>query len=450
MKNFLWSAVTLAAVSACSSPQEPAKSDAGVESCPTELTGPTVHEGEIKADEVWSAKAGPHIVKSTVHVIEGAKLTIEPCATVKLARDADLEVAHPYTPNRGELVAVGTESKPIRFERLEDGAWGRLFIYHPGRARLAYVTLEGGGGSTAEYGETIAYTGDGSLPSKHGLFVDHVTVTQSRGLGVHVYGGGAFETGSNALTIRASGDVGNPYPLMIGELAIDSVPTGTYTGNKVDEIVVRPETVSGAGGLQESATMHERGVPYRIGLTPNLDNLFIGRGSGSATPTLTIEAGITLKMVKGVAIELDGSNGAPAVIKALGTKEKPVVFTSAESTKSPGDWRGFYFNGHVSADNVLSNVRIEYTGADCLCSLVTCSKGVSEYEAALIFGERPAKMFLENSVIAHASGHAIVQGWDGTPLDWKASNTFDDVAGCIATLPRNADTSCPESAPACR
>jgi hypothetical protein len=276
-------------------------------------------------------------------------------------------------------------------------------------------------------------------------------VQKSRGVGVTVDGGGAFDEKSTALTITANGDASNPYPLVVTELAVDSIPTGSYTGNQRDEILIDPAVVSGAGGFLESSTFHDRGVPYRFGLAPTLDNMHVGgAGAATASPTITFEAGVTLKMTRGVVIEVDGSNGQPSVVRALGTAEKPVIFTSTENTPKPGDWRGFYFNGQVSADNLLDHVRIEYTGADCSCSMVTCSPEVHEYEAAIIFGEQPAEAFLKNSVVSHASGHAIVQGYHGAAFDWKTSNTFEDVAGCIATLPTNTDTSCPAVPPACK
>lgn len=102
------------------------------------------------------------------------------------------------------------------------------------------------------------------------------------------------------------------------------------------------------------------------------------------------------------------------------------------------------------AKNALEHVRIEYTGASCACSLVSCSAGVSEYEAAIIFSSEPKTMFLKDSVMAHGSGHGIVQGYVGLAHDWKGSNTFEDVSGCSVTLPANPDTSCPDPRPACK
>jgi len=64
--------------------------------------------------------------------------------------------------------------------------------------------------------------------------------------------------------------------------------------------------------------------------------------------------------------------------------------------------------------------------------------------------DKPTKMFLEGSVIAHSAGHGVVQGYDGSAFDWSATNTFEDVTGCNVTLPGNADTSCSGEPRACK
>lgn len=418
--------------------------------CPTTTTGPTTHEGDLEADETWTAEASPHFVKGDLNIREGRKLTIAPCAVVQLAPDANINVAFPLTPNKGSLVAEGTAEQPIRFEGKDGARWGHVFVNAPGTARFAYVTFENGGGGESWGHETLAARGDGELPRKPVIFVDHVTIQGSRGAGVRADHGGAFAPGSKDLVITGSGanNEFHPYPLEVGESAIDSIPTGTYTGNRKDEIYIEPEVVSAAGGFLEDTTMHARGVPYHV--SKPKDRIDLQVGSGNHEPVLTIEAGVKILFEQGAVFRIE-SEAAGSAIRALGTKAAPVVFTSASSTPKPGDWRGLYFNGRVSPKNALENVRIEYTGAECSCSLVTCSAGVSEYEAAIIFGEEPPSMFMKDSVIAHASGHGIVQGYDGLGYDWKGSgNTFEDVALCPVTLPRQPDTWCPDPMPACK
>lgn len=420
--------------------------------CPTATTGPTIHEGDVDADETWTAEASPHVVRGDVNVRDGKTLTIAPCAIVQVESNANLNVAFPLTPNQGRLIAEGTAEAPIRFEGRDGARWGHLHVRAPGSARLAYVTFENGGGGDSWGHETIGVSGDGDLPRKAVLYVDHVTVKGSRGAGIKLDSGAAFAPGSKDLVITGSGVATNndvhPYPLEVGEGAIESIPTGTYTGNEKDEIFLSPETVAAAGGFQEDTTMHDRGVPYHV--SRKGDPIDLQVGSGSRDAVLTIEPGVRVLFEAGANFHVESLAEGRSAIHAVGTADKPIVFTSASATPKPGDWRGLFFNGPVAPKNALEHVRIEYTGAECSCSLVTCTAGVTEYEAAIIFSEEPATMFMKSSVIAHGSGHGVVQGYDGLGYDWKASNTFEDLAGCPVTVPRHPTTSCPDPAPACK
>ena len=93
-------------------------------------------------------------------------------------------------------------------------------------------------------------------------------------------------------------------------------------------------------------------------------------------------------------------------------------------------------------------MRIEYTGADCGCILNTCS-AITQSEGAITMTAQPKSMFIHSTTIAHASSHAIVQGYDGAGFDYTADNEFVDVAGCTQTMPRLTSGSRPTPRPAC-
>ena len=76
---------------------------APVVDCPAPTAGPTAHKGDVAANEVWSAAGSPHVLDYNVNVREGAKLVIEPCAEVQLAKGVRIQVAYPLTPNTGAL-----------------------------------------------------------------------------------------------------------------------------------------------------------------------------------------------------------------------------------------------------------------------------------------------------------------------------------------------------------
>ncbi|HET6585572.1 MAG TPA: hypothetical protein VFG69_19065 [Nannocystaceae bacterium] len=408
--------------------------------CLAPTQGPTHHDEDIVGHEVWTADASPHLVDWTVDVRDGATLEIEPCAVVQFAAGHGLNVAYPGTPTTGTLIAQGTEERPIRFEGRDGGRWGHLFVQAPGTASLAWVTFADGGGVDTR-GASLIASGTNELPTPTPLFVDHVTVTGSQGAGVVVDRIAGFAAGSTDLVVAASGDAAHPYPLVVGEHTIGSIPAGSYTGNAVDEILIDPEH-----SLAEDATMRELGVPYVVA---EANDLVVASGDENAPATLTIEPGVRIELAAGRSLEIEHYTGefmASGALVALGTAEQPIVFTSASPTPQPGDWTGLWFGGIVQPTTQLDHVRVEYTGAWCGCILSTCSD-IDEFEGAVIMSQEPDHVFVTNSLIADGSSHGFVLGYDGSALDFAAVNEFEGMGGCPMTLPR--DGACPSPLPSC-
>lgn len=424
---------------------------APVEACPPPRAGPSRHATDIRANEVWSADTGPHYVDEDISVTEDSTLTIEPCATVLVAKGKHLDVAYPGNRS-GHLVAVGTAERRIRFAAQTADHWASIHVRAPGTARLAHVTLESGGGSgDFEDGATLDAIGDGKLPADPVFLLDHVTVKGSIGTGVSMKLGATFLPGSRDLVVTSSGNDANPFPVEIEEHAMDALPSGNYAGNRIDEILLRTYGYGPVnGGLTVDATLHDRGVPYRMGETV-VDDFIVGPSDGGAPATLTIEAGVVLRFEKQTALMVQAQTDAgPARggLRALGTAEKPIVFTSASANPKPGDWRGLWFGGNAMPTNALDHVRIEYAGHDCGCVLNTCSQSATESEGAVILTGQAAAPFITNSVFKAIAGHGITQGYDGTFVNFRPTNVFEDVAGCVQTLPRQPDTQC-TTQPAC-
>ncbi len=435
-------------------PNDPIVSDGGTPvdnepSCPTTFTGPTIHKGDIQGDETWTAESGPHIVEQTVNVRNGAKLTIAPCAEVRVKAKQYIHVAYPITPNTGTLISEGTAKRPIKFVGDQGERWSSISIRAGGTARFAHVTFENGGGGDFQQHATLAAYGrsEGSEPM---VFADHVTIKGSLGTGLFLTRGASFMQGSRDLTVTGSGDDVDPYPVEMEEHAFDTLPTGSYTGNRKDEILVRPMGGGVAGsGLLADATVHDRGVPYHIGDSTG-SSLRIGGRTDKKVVTMTIEPGVVMKFMPGGALKVQhfwNLEPSTASLRALGTADKPIVFTSVKDVPGAGDWNGVYYGGVPDASNALEHVKIEYAGGDCGCSLLTCSS-ITQHDAAVIFSAQPKSAFIKNTTISKSAGHGILEGFDGTFVDFKPSNTFEALSGCSQTLPRNP-VACPAPRPAC-
>jgi hypothetical protein len=226
-----------------------------------------------------------------------------------------------------------------------------------------------------------------------------------------------------------------------------TIPTGTYTGNTVDEIIIRG--TSGPEAVVESITLHARGVPYRVGVQANavLDVVDV-----TGLATLTIEPGVTLKFSAGATLRVDPATGtAPArgALIAVGTANAPIVFASAAATPAAGDWFGVWFGGLVAPTSRLDHVRVEHAGRASVSGSDSClpTGQVGQNDAGIrILGDAPAVVFITNTTIVSSLRHGIDRGFrSDTKPSYLPTNVFTDVPGCQETLPRDISGLCPNT-----
>jgi len=102
------------------------------------------------ATSTWTAAAGPYNVTGSITVPNGSTLTIEPGTTVYFASTATLTVQA-----GGRLLAVGTETQPIRFTSAPATApiWNGIIINGttplPAASHISYAFFERNGTSTS-------------------------------------------------------------------------------------------------------------------------------------------------------------------------------------------------------------------------------------------------------------------------------------------------------------
>jgi parallel beta-helix repeat protein len=114
--------------------------------------------------------------------------------------------------------------------------------------------------------------------------------------------------------------------------------------------VTAPELVEHSGEIEEDVTWAE-------GTHLITSDVYV-KGA-----ILTIEPGALVTFAAGTGLYIGyGSGSSGAVLLAMGTADKPITFTSAAVTKSPGDWDFIGFYGGASSTSSMQYCIVEYGG----------------------------------------------------------------------------------------
>ncbi len=300
------------------------------DACGNKTSGPTTVTGTLSADTTWDAAHSPYVIADgdTVKVGSGATLTLGKCTAVVLGSGAGIKVA-------GHLVTEGTADGKVTFGPSGTDYWQGLTATSPtATLELAYTTLTHGGQATSADAAVVTVTGDRSAAPKATLKVDHVTLSDAAASGVNLADGAAFMSGSTALTVTGTGqqpmtDGGSPipaYPVRLSTESAGSLPSGTYTGNGLDGILLK-----GRDSIAQSETLSDPGVPWILG--DNYDGgdfAVLPSDSATSDVTVTIAAGATLKLSAGADMTVAaGAGGALGHLVFAGTAAKHVTVTGA-------------------------------------------------------------------------------------------------------------------------
>ncbi len=321
----------------------------------------------VTDDALWSALDVPYRVQNDVFV-EGPthpELVVEDGAVVQLDSGVDFYVGY-Y--DHGSLVVDGhtlgvvfTSSDPSP----GPGDWrGLWFNNHDDGSVLTGLTAEYGG---ANGDGTIRLNGaDVELidcvvrhSSNHGLYASGASELAASGTafldntddGLHVHtdsalasAGGPTFTGNSSL---GNGGYAVSLPAnSVGQIDGDSC---TFFGDADDRVEILNDTVT------DDATWMALDVPYRM-----TADVFV---EGPAQPLLVVEAGATVEFASGVDFYVGYYDIGALTVS--GTAQDPVVFTAADPSPQPGDWRGLWFNNHCDENDCwIDHAVIEFGGAN--------------------------------------------------------------------------------------
>ena len=146
----------------------------------------------------------------------------------------------------------------------------------------------------------------------------------------------------------------NSYPIWLGELAFPFLTNNQFIDNENDGIVI-------AGNIETDTTWAATGLPYII-----KSNLNVLPGV-----VLTIQPGVTVKFSNS-ALTIQGT------LKAIGTADGPIIFTSIYDPPIPGQWKELYFT-ETSQNSELEYVQVRYgTGIKVNQSNISLKNSVIE------------------------------------------------------------------------
>jgi hypothetical protein len=423
-------------------------------SCGTPNGTIVTHSTDVTADETWAGNGTTHSVTSAITVRAPATLTIAPCAIVSLAAGVGINVSGDTVGNRpARLLAAGTDDATgfVSFvPAVASQPWGFLQGYNQQSfIELHHTGLVSAGavGNFSHYA-AIHVVGPGNymLPVPV-LTVDHVVVENPVGGGVVLDSNSAFDSQSTILGVAGATD----YPIVMNMMALGSVPLYQGQNNTHDDLLVNGATANVYGDL--TITNH---IPVRIAFGEvNVNPAYVN--SALTSVTLTVQAGAEIRFAKPVPNQSGarvsfGSTGGGAQntigqLIAIGDTA-PIVFTSGEATKAPGDWIGLFLA--TAGNSQLTNVTIEYAGATSGVVSANCRPTGDPDSAALIIGSDgyvPTAGMLQGCTIANSAGFGIDAIWSNqtsynTP-DLTGGNTFTNNAFCAQSYNGVTATDCP-------
>ena len=319
------------------------------------------HCGALASSETWAA--GDHLVTCDVTVDNNYVLSIDPGAKIAMDSGTSVKVG---TLGSGEIYAIGSSLDPVVFTSHQSppsaGDWDGVYIGSgtTGNTDLQYVTFEYGGAGNACL----------DIDASVNLALTDIKAEYCQGSGIHQRGTPVTITnadlqynGANGIYVKTgsglssfSGTVSNntSYPVSIPASVADmlDVTSSTYSGNTVDYIALRADTINA------NLTLPVADVDYRV----------VGKLTVEDSvnyPVLTID-NVTVEMAGSTSIEVGTSTWGDIQILTA-------TVTSAEPTPGNGDWGTISLGSHVSSSSI-TNSTIEYGGGGTTGGTIECDQ----------------------------------------------------------------------------
>ena len=343
-----------------------------------------VLSGQANISGTWLNHGVPYIIGGNITIYDGRTITFSEGITLKFNGNYKLEVD-------GKLIANGTSDNHITFTSNQvspsSGDWENIYFFaSSNNSTLNYCDILYGG---SEYG--IVYSeGSGSNVSfsncsfqysaTKGFYlydsptIADCTISNNAEYGIYCVNSSANPAISDCIIENNGNYAIRTYPDNVKNITGNM----TISGNTKNSIYVKSGNIT-------SGTWNYYGVPYVIG-----GDLYIYAGDSCG-----IAAGNTLKFNGNYEFYVRG------LLRAYGTSENRITFTSNQETPAAGDWKDIYF--HYSSTNCL----LEY------CDILYA--GSTTGEAAIYFEDTSDHVTLNNCNIEYSENNGVYLRSDSAP-----------------------------------
>jgi PKD repeat protein len=275
---------------------------------------------------------------------DGVTLTISPGVTIYFEGGPVTTLNVGYWGEIGKLIAVGTPTEKITFTSAAPnpapGDWGG-FIFGTGTQSgtvLDNVVIEYASGNDTEYAALDVNT--------NGLQLKNSFIRNIQGIAIHldIERSRRFAAFTNNVIEAPS----TAYAIKMTTIGVESMGEGnTISGKSI-------YLLSDSFRSDVNVLCRNYDIPYIVD-----GNVMLGSAT-LADYTFTIEAGCVLKFTPNAGMTIASSEHVKFI--AVGTAEKPIVFTSASETPAPGDWDGIEFYNRLTTGSIMDHCIVEYGG----------------------------------------------------------------------------------------
>ncbi len=322
---------------------------------------PTEVSGTISEDVVWTQAGSPYLVRSTITIPAGVKVTVEPGVRINFVQNQGIIV-------RGVFEAVGQGDSPIVFTGTAElpGWWRSINIQQDGSAALEWCEVSFAGASDRA---AILKAGSGSLE------LSNSTIRRTDGDGLRIVTGySAFESNNNVYLYNTNG-------VRVGINASFVDLMATFVGNVTD--------IHLDGGTINTSVKWGVGSDYSLVITGNIT---VAEGA-----SLEISPGSVVKFGQNTGLWIRGH------LEASGNEYEQIYFTDLRDQMVGGDSSGD--DSAPPSPGWWRSLNVQHAGSAVIEWCVISYAGRSDGAALLKSGS--GFLRLADSIVQHTAGDGL-------------------------------------------